>query len=51
MIGMESFEIMTNGRDLDRNPLTGLLPLLTLKGDVALLSMILLGRGTMEHFQ
>jgi hypothetical protein len=50
MIGMESLGVMTNGRDLDRNPLTGLLPLLMLKGDVALLSMILLGRGMIGHF-
>ena len=33
-----------HGRGLDPNPLTGLLPLLMLKGDVASLSMILLGR-------
>src|SRR6516165_10014114 len=30
----------------ERNPLTGLLPFLMLKDDVALLSMTLLGRGT-----
>jgi hypothetical protein len=50
-IGMESLEVMTNRRGLDHNPLTGLLPLLMLKGDVALLSMILLGRGTIGYFQ
>jgi len=36
---------------LGPQPLTGLLPFLMLKGDVALLSMILLGRGTIGHFQ
>jgi len=51
MIDMESLEVMMSGRDLDRNPLTGLLPLLMLKDDVALRSMTLLGRGTMGHFQ
>ncbi len=47
---MDSLEVMTNGRGLDHNLLTGLLPLLMLKGDVALLSMILFGRGTIGHF-
>ena len=51
MIGMESLEIMTNGRDLDYNLLTGLLSLLMLKDDVALLSVTLLGHGTIGHFQ
>ena len=50
MIGMESLEVTTNGRGSDRNPLTGLLPFLMLKDDVALLSMTLLGRGTIGHF-
>jgi hypothetical protein len=50
MFGMESLEVMTNGRDLDHNLLTGLLPFLMLKDDVALLIMILLGRGTIGHF-
>jgi hypothetical protein len=50
MIGMESLEVMTNGLGSDHNPLTGLLPFLMLMGDVALLSMTLLGRGTIEHF-
>jgi hypothetical protein len=50
MIGMESLEVMTNGRGLDRSLLTGLLPSLMLKDDVASLNMILLGRGTIEHF-
>ena len=48
---MESLEVTTNGRGSDHNPLTGLLPLLMLKDDVALRSMTLLGRGTMGHFQ
>jgi hypothetical protein len=46
MIGTASLGAITNGRDLDRNPRTGVLPLLMLKIDVALLSMILLGHGT-----
>jgi hypothetical protein len=41
---------MTNGRGLDHNHLTELLPSLTLKDGVALLSMTLRGRGTIEHF-
>ena len=51
MIGMESLGAMTNGQDLDHNPHTGLKPLVTLKADVALLSMILLGHGMTEHFR
>jgi len=47
---MESLEAMTNGRGLDLNLLIGLLPFLMLKDDVASLNMILLGRGTIEHF-
>jgi hypothetical protein len=47
---MESLEVMTNGQGLDRNHLTGLLPSLMLKDDVALLSVILFGRGTIERF-
>jgi two-component system, NtrC family, sensor kinase len=45
-----SLEVTTNGRGSDHNPLTGLLPFLMLMGDVALLSMTLLGRGTIGHF-
>ena len=51
MIGMESLGAMTNGQDLDHNPHTGLQPLVMLKADVALLSMILLGHGMTEHFR
>src|ERR1700730_4551545 len=50
MIGMESLEVTTNGRGSDHNPLTGLLPFLMLMGDVALLSVTLLGHGTIGHF-
>jgi hypothetical protein len=35
---------------LGPQPLTGLLPFLMLMGDVALLSMTLLGHGTIGHF-
>jgi hypothetical protein len=47
---MESLEVTTNGRGSDHNPLTGLLPFLMLMGDVALLSVTLLGHGTIGHF-
>ena len=47
---MESLEVTTNGRGSDHNPLSGLLPFLTLMGDVALLSVTLLGHGTIGHF-
>jgi hypothetical protein len=47
---MESLEVTTNGRGSDHNPLTGLLSLLMLKDDVALLSVTLLGHGTIGHF-
>jgi hypothetical protein len=47
---MESLEVMTNGRGLGHNPLIGRLSLLMLKDDVASLSVILLGRGTIGHF-
>jgi hypothetical protein len=40
----------SNGRGLDHNPLTGLLPFLMLMGDVALLSETLPGHGTIGHF-
>ena len=50
MIGMESLEVTPNGRRSDHNPLTGLLPFSMLMGDAALLSMTLLGRGTIGHF-
>jgi hypothetical protein len=36
---------------LTPQPLTGLLPFLMLMGDVALLSVTLLGHGTIGHFQ
>jgi hypothetical protein len=42
---------MTNGRDLDRNPRIGAQPFLMLKADGVLLSMILLGHGTIGDFQ
>ena len=47
---MESLEATTSGRGSDHNPLTGLLPFLMLMGDVALLSVTLLGHGTIGHF-
>jgi hypothetical protein len=47
---MESLEVTTNGRGSDHNPLTGLRPFLMLMGDVALLSVTLLGHGTIGHF-
>ena len=50
MIGMASLEVTTNGRGSDHNPLTGRLPFLMLMGDGALLSMTLLGRGTIGRF-
>jgi hypothetical protein len=50
IIGMESLEVTTNGRGSDHNPLTGLLPFLMLMGDVASLSVTLLGHGTIGHF-
>ena len=46
---MESLGAMTNEQDLGHNPHTGLQPLLMLKADVALLTMILLGHGMTEH--
>jgi hypothetical protein len=47
---MESLEVTTNGRGSDHNPLTGLLPFSMLTGDVASLSVTLLGQGTIGHF-
>jgi hypothetical protein len=48
---MASLGAMTNGRGLDQNPLIGVLSFLMLKGDVALLSKILLGHGTIGDSQ
>jgi len=50
MIGMESLEVTTNGRGSDHSPLTGVLPFLMRMGDVALLSVTLLGHGTIGLF-
>ena len=51
MIGKESLATMTNGRDLDPNPRIEVPLLLMLKADVAALSKILLGHGTIGDFQ
>ena len=48
-IGVASLAAMTNGRDLDRNPRTGVPLFLMLKVDVVLLSKILVGHGTTKH--
>jgi hypothetical protein len=51
VIGTASLATTMNGQVLDRNPRTGARPLLMLKADVASLSMILLGHGTIGPFQ
>ena len=51
MIGMASSGAMTNGRDLDRNPRTGVPLSLMLKVDAVLRSKILHGHETTRHSQ
>src|SRR5260370_10987718 len=46
---MASSRRMTSGRDLGRNPRTGVPILSMLKTGLAVLNMILLGHGTMAH--